>query len=126
MVRSSAGQSGRLPKRQTAGSSPAGPNVAFPTLEFPDNQREHLPAVEQISKKLMNWASILEPETRAQAERTAAMPFIYPHLALMPETRLGRRAAEADRRLRSRLVVSRRIVTAVRRPPPSRMRAFAS
>jgi hypothetical protein len=48
--------------------------------------------VEQISKRLMNWASILEPETRAQAERTAAMPFIYPHLALMPDAHLGKGA----------------------------------
>ena len=32
----------------------------------------------------MNWASILEPNVQEQAERTAAMPFIYPHLALMP------------------------------------------
>jgi tRNA-splicing ligase RtcB (3'-phosphate/5'-hydroxy nucleic acid ligase) len=39
--------------------------------------------VEQISKQLMNFASILEPATREQAERTASMPFIYPHLALM-------------------------------------------
>jgi tRNA-splicing ligase RtcB (3'-phosphate/5'-hydroxy nucleic acid ligase) len=48
--------------------------------------------VEQISKRLMNWASILEPATREQAERTASMPFIYPHLALMPDAHLGRGA----------------------------------
>lgn len=45
--------------------------------------------MEQISKRLMNWASILEPNTREQAERTASMPFIYPHLALMPDAHLG-------------------------------------
>jgi tRNA-splicing ligase RtcB len=45
--------------------------------------------VEQISKRLMNWASILEPNTREQAERTASMPFIFPHLALMPDAHLG-------------------------------------
>jgi tRNA-splicing ligase RtcB len=48
--------------------------------------------VEQISKKLMNWASILEPNTRAQAEATASMPFIFPHLALMPDAHLGKGA----------------------------------
>ena len=37
----------------------------------------------------MNWASILEPNTREQAERTASMPFIFPHLALMPDAHLG-------------------------------------
>jgi len=46
--------------------------------------------VEQISKRLMNWASILEPKTRAQAEMTASMPFIFPHLALMPDAHLGK------------------------------------
>src|SRR5215469_11245116 len=43
----------------------------------------------QLSKRLMSWASILEDQTRAQAERTAAMPFIYPHVALMPDAHLG-------------------------------------
>jgi tRNA-splicing ligase RtcB (3'-phosphate/5'-hydroxy nucleic acid ligase) len=46
--------------------------------------------VEQISKKFFNWASILEPATREQAERTASMPFIFPHLALMPDAHLGK------------------------------------
>jgi tRNA-splicing ligase RtcB len=48
--------------------------------------------MEQISKKLCNWASILEPNTRAQAEMTASMPFLYPHLALMPDAHLGKGA----------------------------------
>jgi tRNA-splicing ligase RtcB len=48
--------------------------------------------MEQISKRLMNWASILEPNTREQAERTSRMPFIYPHLALMPDAHLGKGA----------------------------------
>jgi tRNA-splicing ligase RtcB len=43
-----------------------------------------------LSKKLMNWASILEDSTRAQAERTAAMPFIFPHVALMPDAHPGK------------------------------------
>jgi tRNA-splicing ligase RtcB len=46
--------------------------------------------MEQLSKKLMNWASILEPSTREQAERTASMPFIFPHVALMPDAHLGK------------------------------------
>ena len=48
--------------------------------------------MEQISRKLFNWASILEPGTREQAERTATMPFIWPHLALMPDAHLGKGA----------------------------------
>lgn len=38
---------------------------------------------------LVNFASILEDSTREQAERTASMPFIFPHLALMPDAHLG-------------------------------------
>jgi tRNA-splicing ligase RtcB len=45
--------------------------------------------METINGRLLNWASILEPSTREQAERTAAMPFIHPHLALMPDAHLG-------------------------------------
>ncbi|GAA4709612.1 RtcB family protein [Nocardioides conyzicola] len=45
--------------------------------------------MEQISKTLMNWASILEQGTREQAETTATMPFVFPHLALMPDAHLG-------------------------------------
>src|SRR5215212_11472150 len=48
--------------------------------------------MEKISDRLLNWASILEPTTREQAERTAAMPFIHPHMALMPDAHLGKGA----------------------------------
>ena len=45
--------------------------------------------MEHITPKLINWASILEDNTRAQAETTATMPFIHPHVALMPDAHLG-------------------------------------
>jgi tRNA-splicing ligase RtcB (3'-phosphate/5'-hydroxy nucleic acid ligase) len=48
--------------------------------------------MEHLAKKLINWASILEPGTREQAQRTAAMPFIWPHLALMPDAHQGKGA----------------------------------
>jgi tRNA-splicing ligase RtcB (3'-phosphate/5'-hydroxy nucleic acid ligase) len=48
--------------------------------------------MEQISKRLMSWASILEDSTREQAQRTAGMPFIFPHVALMPDAHLGKGA----------------------------------
>ena len=48
--------------------------------------------MEQISKRLMNWASILEDATREQAVKTSTMPFIHPHLALMPDAHLGKGA----------------------------------
>jgi len=43
----------------------------------------------KITNKLISWASILEDNTREQAERTSRMPFIQPHLALMPDAHLG-------------------------------------
>ncbi|MPQ96597.1 RtcB family protein [Modestobacter sp. I12A-02628] len=45
--------------------------------------------MEKINGRLLNWASILEDTTREQALRTARMPFIHPHLALMPDAHLG-------------------------------------
>ena len=48
--------------------------------------------MEQITSKFFNWASILEPQAREQAERTASMPFIWPHLALMPDAHQGKGA----------------------------------
>jgi tRNA-splicing ligase RtcB len=46
----------------------------------------------RLNDKLLNWASILEPGTRAQAEMTSRLDFIHPHLALMPDAHLGKGA----------------------------------
>jgi tRNA-splicing ligase RtcB len=46
--------------------------------------------VEQLARKLMNWASILEDGTREQALRTASLPFIHPWVALMPDAHQGK------------------------------------
>ncbi|MGO4186266.1 RtcB family protein [Pseudarthrobacter sp. TAF60_1] len=48
--------------------------------------------METISPKLISWASILDEKTRAQAIATSTLPFIYPHLALMPDAHLGKGA----------------------------------
>jgi tRNA-splicing ligase RtcB (3'-phosphate/5'-hydroxy nucleic acid ligase) len=48
--------------------------------------------MEQISKRLLSWASVLDPATLAQAQRTASLPFIFPHVALMPDAHLGKGA----------------------------------
>jgi tRNA-splicing ligase RtcB len=48
--------------------------------------------VERLGPKLYSWASLLEDATRRQAEATAAMPFVRPHLALMPDAHLGKGA----------------------------------
>jgi tRNA-splicing ligase RtcB (3'-phosphate/5'-hydroxy nucleic acid ligase) len=48
--------------------------------------------VNRVNDRLVNWASIIEPATLAQAEATAALPFIFPHVALMPDAHLGKGA----------------------------------
>ena len=48
--------------------------------------------MERLSDKLLNWASILDIETLRQAERTSSLPFIHPHVALMPDAHLGKGA----------------------------------
>ncbi len=48
--------------------------------------------MEKLAPKLMNWASILDDGTAAQARTAASMPFIHPHLALMPDAHLGKGA----------------------------------
>ncbi len=45
--------------------------------------------MDTITPKLLSWASILQEGTRQQAVTTATMPFIHPHLALMPDAHLG-------------------------------------
>ncbi len=47
---------------------------------------------EHLAPKLINWASILEDNTRDQAITASGMPFIYPHMALMPDAHLGKGA----------------------------------
>ena len=48
--------------------------------------------MEHLGKRLISWASILEDATREQAVRTSAMPFVFPHVALMPDAHLGKGA----------------------------------
>lgn len=49
--------------------------------------------MERLGKSLYNWASILEGETLEQAMRTSRMPFIFPHMAIMPDAHLGKGAS---------------------------------
>lgn len=48
--------------------------------------------VERLSDTLLNWASILDDATLQQAERTASLPIVHPHVALMPDAHLGKGA----------------------------------
>lgn len=48
--------------------------------------------MERLSARLLSWASLIDERTLAQAHTTARMPFIHPHLALMPDAHLGKGA----------------------------------
>jgi tRNA-splicing ligase RtcB (3'-phosphate/5'-hydroxy nucleic acid ligase) len=48
--------------------------------------------VERLGDKLLNWASILDDLTLEQARRTASLPIVHPHVALMPDAHLGKGA----------------------------------
>lgn len=45
--------------------------------------------MEQITPRLLSWASILEDQAREQAIATSTLPFIHPHVALMPDAHWG-------------------------------------
>jgi tRNA-splicing ligase RtcB len=45
--------------------------------------------MKNITNRLVSWASLLEQKTEDQARTASTMPFIYPHLALMPDAHLG-------------------------------------
>jgi tRNA-splicing ligase RtcB len=45
--------------------------------------------MKKLSPRLISWASILDEKTIEQARTASTMPFIYPHLALMPDAHLG-------------------------------------
>ncbi|MGI8696724.1 MAG: RtcB family protein [Mycobacteriales bacterium] len=49
-------------------------------------------APRRINDRLLSWATILDDQTRSQAETASAMPFIYPHIALMTNAHLGKGA----------------------------------
>lgn len=48
--------------------------------------------MQQINERLMNWASLVEEETLKQADKASRLPFIHPHIALMPDAHLGKGA----------------------------------
>jgi tRNA-splicing ligase RtcB len=42
-----------------------------------------------LSDRLLSWASILDPQTEAQARVTSELPIVEGHVALMPDAHLG-------------------------------------
>ncbi|MBB5167121.1 tRNA-splicing ligase RtcB [Mycobacterium sp. AZCC_0083] len=46
-----------------------------------------------LAPKLVNFASMIDHNTVEQAKETASMPFVYPHVALMPDAHSGKGSA---------------------------------
>src|SRR3954463_11291378 len=42
-----------------------------------------------INDKLISWGSDIDPETIRQAEKTARLPIVEGHVALMPDAHVG-------------------------------------
>lgn len=51
--------------------------------------------MERLSARLLSWASLIDEKTVEQARTSSRMPFIHPHLALMPDAHLGKGATRA-------------------------------
>ncbi|KQR21083.1 RtcB family protein [Microbacterium sp. Leaf151] len=45
--------------------------------------------MQKLNERLVSWASLIDDKTIEQARTSSRMPFIYPHLALMPDAHLG-------------------------------------
>ncbi len=48
--------------------------------------------MDRISPTLLSWASIVDAGSLEQAERASRLPFVFPHVALMPDAHLGKGA----------------------------------
>ncbi|QUL79899.1 RtcB family protein [Brevibacterium sp. SMBL_HHYL_HB1] len=49
--------------------------------------------MKRVGKKFYSWASQVDQETLDQVERISWMPFVEPHVSLMPDAHLGKGAA---------------------------------
>lgn len=49
--------------------------------------------VQKLGDRLLNFASHIDDNTIEQAKQTAAMPFVHPHVALMPDAHAGKGSA---------------------------------
>jgi len=45
--------------------------------------------MQKLTERLVSWASLIDDKTVEQARTSSRMPFIHPHIALMPDAHLG-------------------------------------
>ena len=73
------------------GSSPSGHTHPVPKHWNPTHRKgASMPST--INDKLISWASEIDEQTIAQAEKTARLPIVEGHVALMPDAHLGKGA----------------------------------
>ena len=51
--------------------------------------RKSLDKITEHTPKVINFASEVDDNTLEQAQVTASMPFVFPHVALMPDAHYG-------------------------------------
>jgi tRNA-splicing ligase RtcB len=89
-------------RRATRGPSHDEPSHDEPSHDEPSHgelarhvagsHQRRVRTVQKVTKRLLSWASDVEESTLEQARRTSQLPFVYPHLALMPDAHLGKGA----------------------------------
>jgi tRNA-splicing ligase RtcB len=45
--------------------------------------------MQRLGEKLVSWASVVDDNTLEQARTSSLLPFIWPHVALMPDAHYG-------------------------------------
>src|SRR4051812_9497403 len=46
----------------------------------------------QLNDKILSWASLMEKSAQDQVQNIASLPFVYKHVAVMPDAHLGKGA----------------------------------
>src|SRR5437763_11542281 len=70
------------------GATPA-MRVRFPPATLWVPTTEEVTMYETVNPKLLSWASEIDAETIRQAEKTARLPIVEGHVALMPDAHVG-------------------------------------
>src|SRR2546423_11272647 len=65
------------------------PPATRETDRQPTNTKEGVTMPTHINNKLISWASEIDDQTIRQAEKTARLPIVEGHVALMPDAHVG-------------------------------------
>src|SRR5438067_25052 len=65
------------------------PPATRETDRQPTNTKEGVTMPTNINNKLISWASEIDDQTIRQAEKTARLPIVEGHVALMPDAHVG-------------------------------------